>query len=109
MRSLCGRDVVVVGAAGGVGLAIGISDAHAPYPKRPLFRKSVHSYIARSLGDRLDEARAAKELAASLPPEELNRVGFRLHERFRPDVSEGAQGWGAKGEWWVGRIVGAAG
>jgi hypothetical protein len=31
-------------------------------------------------------------LAASLPPEALNRVGFRLYERFRPDVPEGAQG-----------------
>jgi hypothetical protein len=36
-------------------------------------------------------------LGASLPPEELNRVGFRLYERFRPDVPEGAQGCGAKG------------
>jgi hypothetical protein len=34
---------------------------------------------------------------ASLPPEELNRVGFRLYERFWPEVPEGAQGWGAKG------------
>ncbi len=53
-------------------------------------------------------------LAASLPPEALNRVGFRLYERFRPDVPEGAQGWGAKGwgakgELRVERIVGAAG
>ena len=48
-------------------------------------------------------------LAAFLPPEELNRVGFRLYERFRPDVPEGAQGWGAKGELRVERIVGAAG
>jgi hypothetical protein len=36
-------------------------------------------------------------LAASLPPEELNRVGFRLYERFRPDVPEGARGWGGEG------------
>jgi hypothetical protein len=28
-------------------------------------------------------------------PEALNRVGFRLYERWRPDVPEGAQGWGA--------------
>ena len=46
-------------------------------------------------------------LAASLPPEELNRVGFRLYERFRPDVPDGAQGWGAKGELRVARIRGA--
>jgi hypothetical protein len=45
--------------------------------------------------------------AASVPPEELNRVGFRLYERFRPDVQEGARG-GAKGELRVERTVGAA-
>lgn len=30
--------------------------------------------------------------AASLPPDELNRVGFRLYERLRPDVPTGAEG-----------------
>jgi hypothetical protein len=47
--------------------------------------------------------------AALVPPEELNRVAFRLYERFRPDVPEGAQGWGAKGELRMERIVGAVG
>jgi hypothetical protein len=77
---------------------------------KPASAKSVQSYIARAFGDRLAEARGAMDaLAASLPPEEINRVGFRLYERFRPDVPEGAQGWGAKGELRVERIVGAAG
>jgi hypothetical protein len=77
---------------------------------QPASAKSVQSYIARAFGDRLAEARGAMDaLAASLPPEEINRVGFRLYERFRPDVPEGAQGWGAKGELRVERIVGAAG
>ena len=48
-------------------------------------------------------------LAASLPPEELNRVGFRLYERFRPDVPDGALGWGAKGELHLERIGRALG
>jgi hypothetical protein len=48
-------------------------------------------------------------LAASLPPDELNRVGFRLYERFRPEVPEGVQGRGAKGELRVERIVEAVG
>jgi hypothetical protein len=44
---------------------------------KPAAAKSVQSYIARAFGDRLGEARAAMDaLAASLPPEELNRVGF---------------------------------
>jgi hypothetical protein len=35
------------------------------------------SHIATAFGDRLGEARAAMEqMAASLPPEWLNRVGF---------------------------------
>jgi len=77
---------------------------------KPASAKSVQSYIARAFGDRLAEARGAMDaLAASLPPEEINRVGFRLYERFRPDVPEGAQGWGAKGELRVERIVGTAG
>ena len=83
---------------------------HAKDDGKPASAKSVQSYIARAFGDRLGETRAAMEaLAASLPPEELNRVGFRLYERFRPDVPEGAQGWGAKGQLRVERIVGAAG
>ena len=48
-----------------------------------------------------------RRLAESLPPEELNRIGFRLYERFRPEVSEGTQGWGAKGELRLERIASA--
>ena len=46
-------------------------------------------------------------LAASLPPplDELSSVGFRLYERFRPNVPDGAQGWGAKGELRIERII----
>jgi hypothetical protein len=99
---LLGRDIPVSSAGGGT--------LRAEDDGKPASAKGVRSYIARAFGDRLGEARAAMEaLAASLPPEELNRVGFRLYERFRPDVPEGAQGWGAKGELWVERIVGAAG
>ena len=43
-------------------------------------------------------------LAASLDLEALNRVGFRLYERFRPEVPEGARGWGAKGVLDLGAI-----
>jgi hypothetical protein len=72
--------------------------------------KCVASYLAPAFGDQLNEARAAMEaLAASLPTDELNRVGFRLYERFRPDAPDGAQGWGAKGELRIERVVGAVG
>lgn len=46
-------------------------------------------------------------LADSLPPDELDRVGFRLYERFRPEVPEGVAGWGAKAELRIGRIEAA--
>ena len=50
----------------------------------------VRSYIARAFDDRLDEVRAEMiALAALHPPKELNRTGFRLCERLRPDMPEG--------------------
>jgi hypothetical protein len=60
---------------------------------------AVRSYLTRAFGGRLGEAREAmRRLAASLAAGELDRVGFRLYERFRPAVPEGTAGWGAKGE-----------
>jgi hypothetical protein len=38
------------------------------------------------------------------PPDELNRVGFRLYEQFRPEVPERVKGWGAKGELDLDRV-----
>ena len=82
---LLGRDIPVLAAADGT--------PRAEDDGKPESAKGVRYYIARAFGDRLGEARAAMEtLATSLPPEELNRIGFRLDERFRPDVPEGAQG-----------------
>ncbi|MFC7538777.1 hypothetical protein ACFQU2_03970 [Siccirubricoccus deserti] len=50
-----------------------------------------------------------ERLAALLAPDELERVGFRLYERFRPEVPEGVEGWGAKAELRIRRIRGAEG
>ncbi len=97
---LLGRDVPVVPADDGAW--------RADDDGRPASAPSVQSYITWAFGDRLDEARLAMEaLAASLPPEDLNRVGFRLYERFRPDVPAGAEGWRAKGELKIERIPSA--
>jgi hypothetical protein len=82
---LLGREVPVLAAPDGT--------LRAEDDGKPASSKSVHTYIARAFGDRLPEVRAAMEgLAAALSPEELNRLGFRLYERFRPDVPDGAQG-----------------
>jgi hypothetical protein len=43
-----------------------------------------------------------------MEPEELNRVGFRLYEQFRPEVPADVKGWGAKGELDLQRITDAA-
>jgi hypothetical protein len=72
---------------------------------KPMAAAGVRSYIAKALGDRLDEVRTEMvALAATLPPDELNRLGFRLYEKFRPDVPKGAEGWGAKGILHLDRI-----
>ena len=50
----------------------------------------------------------AAVVAAPWEPEELNRIGFRLYERFRPEVPEGVKGWGAKGEFSLAAVAAAA-
>ncbi len=66
----------------------------------------AHAYVSRAFGEHLPVVRQAMEtLAASLPPEELNRVGFRLYEHFRPEVPPGAGGWGKKGALDLKRIA----
>jgi hypothetical protein len=59
----------------------------------------VEKYLASKFGDRLQNARAAMaNLAAAHEPADLYRRGFRLYERFRPEIPAGEAGWGAKGE-----------
>jgi hypothetical protein len=36
-------------------------------------------------------------LAAAYPPDQLAAQAYRLYERFRPTIPEGARGWGAAG------------
>jgi hypothetical protein len=99
---LLGRDIPVLLAADGI--------LRAEDNGKPASVRRVQGYITRAFGDRLAEVRAAMEaLAATLPPEELNRVGFRLYGHFRPDVPQGAEGWGAKGLLQIDRIRSAAG
>jgi hypothetical protein len=99
---LLGRDVAVVEGPAGAPLAAGGDGT-------PAGATPVRNYLARAFGERLEEARdAMRALAGGLPPEELNRVGFRLYEHFRPEVPEGVKGWGAKGELRLERIRDAA-
>ena len=65
---------------------------------------SVEKYLVSKFGDRLDDARVA-ELAAAHEPGDLNRRGFRLYERFRPEVPRGESGWGAVGELDLAKVL----
>jgi hypothetical protein len=66
-------------------------------------------HSSRAFGERLKEVRGAMEaLASSLPPDELNRTGFRLYEGLRPEVPQGVEGWGAKAVLDIERINRAA-
>jgi hypothetical protein len=98
---LLGKDVRLSHDASGVVLA----DAGdgKPAPAAP-----VAAYIAKAFGSRLSEVRDAMDaLAARYEPDELNRLGFRLYEDFRPDIPEGVKGWGVKGELRLDRIKAA--
>jgi hypothetical protein len=76
---------------------------------QPANPTAVQRYLATAFGDHLDEIRAAmEELAARYEPVELNRIGFRLYERFRPEIPPGNTGWGAKAVLEVDKILSAA-
>jgi hypothetical protein len=72
---------------------------------KPAPAGSAQAYVAKAFGGHLAEVREAMEdLAARYDPEELNRVGFRLYEHFRPEVPPDVRGWGAKGVLDLGKI-----
>jgi hypothetical protein len=65
--------------------------------EQPADPAAVHRYLAKAFGDHLDEVRQAMdELASRYEPADLNRIGFRLYEKFRPDVPYGNEGWGKR-------------
>ena len=65
--------------------------AEGDFPADPA---AVHRYLVKAFGEHLVEVRAAMvDLANRYAPGELNRIGFRLYERFRPNVPFGAAGW----------------
>ena len=99
---LLGREVALAHDADGVVLA----DAGGG---KPAAAAPVAAYVAKAFGGRLAEVKAAmEELAGRFEPGELNRVGFRLYEAFRPEVPADARGWGAKGELDLGKVRKAA-
>ncbi|MCG7361202.1 hypothetical protein MHZ93_08040 [Roseomonas sp. ACRSG] len=89
---LLGKEVPLAHDADGEVLAD--AGGGKPAPAAP-----IKAYVSRAFGQHLPAVRAAmEELAARHDPEELNRIGFRLYERFRPEVPADVTGWGARGE-----------
>lgn len=65
---------------------------------RPISPTSVQRYLQGKFGDHLPAARAAmRGLAPSVPPKTLAASGYPLYVKFRPSVTTGVKGWGAKG------------
>ncbi|RAI57371.1 hypothetical protein [Roseicella frigidaeris] len=96
---LLGRRIRLTHDEDGVVLAEGEGK---PAPAAP-----VRAYVTRAFGSHLPAVRQAmQELAGRYAPEELNRIGFRLYERFRPEVPPDMRGWGAKGALDLGLIRG---
>ncbi|NOG71909.1 hypothetical protein [Roseicella sp. DB1501] len=94
---LLGRAIRLAHDEDGVVLAAGDG---RPAPAAP-----VRAYVERAFGRHLPAVRQAMEaLAARHAPEELNRIGFRLYEHFRPEVPADIRGWGARGVLELGRI-----
>jgi hypothetical protein len=75
---------------------------------KPADPAGVQRYLVKAFGEHLDEVRQAmEELADRYEPAELNRIGFRLYGKFRPDVPAGNEGWGAKAVLEVEKILSA--
>jgi hypothetical protein len=72
----------------------------------PADAAAVARYLTKAFGEHLNRVKVAMvELAARHEPHEVNRIGFRLYEGFRPDVPPGAEGWGAKAVLEVEKIL----
>jgi hypothetical protein len=65
---------------------------------KPIEPQGVEHYLEDKFGPELPEARRVMEaLAGAFRPEQLAVKAFSLYERFRPEISPGVKGWGAKG------------
>ena len=72
---------------------------------KPMDPESVRRYLDRKFGDQLETIiYAMRELVGSYDRKELKQAAFGLYEKFRPEIPQGKEGWGAKGQLDVGKI-----
>jgi hypothetical protein len=75
---------------------------------QPADPAGVQRYLTKAFSHHIDAVRTAMErLATQYEPEELNRIGFRLYEKFRPEVPPGAEGWAKKATLDLSKILSA--
>jgi hypothetical protein len=87
---LLGRGIPVVKTAQGFRAAI---------KGEEIDPQGVSKYLQQKFGDDLNDARTAMEkLAKAFTPKQLESKAYSLYEKFRPEIPEGAKGWGVKGE-----------
>jgi hypothetical protein len=93
---LCGRPVPAKNTPAGIRAVKGAQVVTA---------ESAEAYLESKFGAALEPARLAfQTLARAYRPAELAHEAFTLYEKFRPEVPEGVQGWGAKGVLNLGRV-----
>ena len=98
---LLGRAVPVINTPDGV---------RATAKGAPVHPSSVQHYLEGKFGAALpDVRRAMEELAAAFAPGELEERAYSLYVEFRPQIPDGKQGWGAKGQLDTDRIRSLAG
>jgi len=73
---------------------------------KPMDPESVRRYLEKKFGEELKPVtEAMREVAGSYDRRELEREAFGLYEEFRPEIPKGQQGWGAKGELDIKKIL----
>ena len=93
---ICGRQVPAI---------IMLDGVRAVIKNQAIESKSVERYLESKFGESLGTARSAmRDLAKAFRPEQLSKNAFSLYEQFRPAISEGVRGWGAKGNLDIERI-----
>jgi hypothetical protein len=96
MIEICGRVVPAM---------ITLDGVRAVIKNQAIESKSVERYLESKFGESLGTVRSAmRDLAKAFRPEQLSKNAFSQYEQFRPEISEGVRGWGAKGTLDIERI-----
>ena len=83
----------------GMTLGRAVAGLNATSKGKPTSPASVEKYLASKFGEHRDATeRAMVHLAKPYPLDRLAAIAYQFYEQFRPKISSGVEGWGAKGE-----------